>query len=292
MTKISVICVNWNVAELFEACIKSILSTKYPNLELILIDNDSDRKPKVPNDPRITFIQNKSNIGFPAAVNQGLKLFVGDYVLLLNPDTILPKDFFVKAIEFLKTDPKIGVMGPKFVDPDGTAQGSVFPEPSIVNTLREYWFGHKSLTEKYIPKNQEPSVVNAVSGACMFMPRPVVEKIGLFTDKIFMFFEDLDYCRRIRKNGYKVVFNPDISIVHEHGQSTKQTSMDKYRNFLEILTYPFRKLLKIPNTLPSSQKYRTEAGIWYNGWLKQLIMAFIIWSSERINKIYDRFTQR
>ncbi|MEK7504084.1 MAG: glycosyltransferase family 2 protein [Patescibacteria group bacterium] len=277
MQKISVIVINWNVSDSFERCIKSILETKYPDLELILIDNDSHKKPKIPQDPRVTYIQNKSNIGFPAAVNQGLKLFVGDYVLLLNPDTKLPKDFFETAIKFIECHPQAGVMGPKF-----ESEGSVFPEPSIVNTISEYWFGHKGLTEKYTP--DKVSSVNAVSGACMFMPRKVVEKVGLFTDQVFMYYEDLDYCRRLRKLGYKVMFNPEIQIFHEHGQSAKQTSQDKYRNFLEILAYPFRKILKFPNTLLSTQRYRTEAGIWYNGWLKQLIMAFIIWSSERVNK--------
>lgn len=286
MSKVSVICINWNVADLFEKCIKSVLDTKYPDLELILIDNNSQKHPKVPQDPKVTYVQNKSNIGFPAAVNQGLKLFVGDYVLILNPDTQLPKDFFVKAIDCLESDPKIGVMGPRFVDPDGAPQGSVFPEPSIINTIREYWLGHKGLTEKYVPKSTV--AVNAVSGACMFMPRLVVEKVGLFTNKVFMYYEDLDYCRRIRKFGYKVIFNSNIEIIHAHGQSAKQTSTDKYRNFLEILAYPFRKSLKLPNTLSSTQRYRTEAGIWYNGWLKQLIMAFIIWSSERVGKILNK----
>lgn len=286
MPKVSIICINWNVADLFEKCVRSVLDTKYPDLELIFIDNNSDKKPKIPQDPRITFIQNRSNIGFPAAVNQGLKLFVGDYVLLLNPDTQLPKDFFVKAIDLLSNDPKIGVMGPKFVDPDGTSQGSVFPEPSVINTIKEYWFGQKGLTEKYVP--QTTTVVNAVSGACMFIPRKVVEKVGLFTDKIFMYYEDLDYCRRIRNLGYKVIFNSNIEITHVHGQSAKQTSQDKYRNFLEIVAYPFRKSLKLPNTLSSTQRYRTEAGIWYNGWLKQLIMAFIIWSSERTSKMLSK----
>lgn len=256
MTKISVICVNWNVAELFEACIKSILSTKYPNLELILIDNDSDRKPKVPNDPRITFIQNKSNIGFPAAVNQGLKLFVGDYVLLLNPDTKIPKDFFDKAIEFINSDPKIGVVGPKFINLDGTFQGSVYREPSIIRAIGEYWLNKKGLNEKYTPKTDTPVKVDVVMGACMFMPRAVVEKIGLFTNKVFIFYEDFDYCRRIRKAGYKVMFNPNIVIEHRHGQSTKQN--------------------------PLSNELLAKASWWYNGALKHNILWFIIWTSQKI----------
>lgn len=263
MPKVSVICINWNVADLFEKCVRSVLDTKYPDLELILIDNNSDKKPKIPQDPRITFIQNRSNIGFPAAVNQGLKLFVGDYVLLLNPDTQLPKDFFVKAIDLLSNDPKIGVMGPKFVDPDGTSQGSVYHEPSIVRTMKEYWFGNKGLTEKYTPQTDTPVEVDVVMGACMFMPRKVVEKVGLFTDKVFIFYEDFDYCRRIRNLGFKVVFNPTLVIKHAHGQSTKQN--------------------------PLANKLLMAASKWYNGTIKHSILWFIIWTSQKFGKIYDRF---
>ena len=259
MAKVSVICVNWNVSELFDKCIKSIFDTKYPDLELILIDNNSRKSPKIPQDPKVTYIQNISNIGFPAAVNQGLKLFSGDYVLLLNPDTRIPNDFIDKAIEFMKFNKKTGIMGPKFVDPDGTPQGSVFPEPSVINTIREYWLGRKGLTEKYTPSDHEPITVNAVSGACMFMPKAVVKMVGLFTDKVFMYYEDLDYCRRIRRAGLKVIFNPNIEIVHEHGQSSKQNIL--------------------------ANKYLMDASRWYNGRLKHYILWFIIWTSQKIKQL-------
>ena len=204
MEKISVIIVNWNVTDSLERCIKSVMDTKYPNLELIVIDNNSDIKPK-----NIT-VQNDKNIGFPAAVNQGLKKSTGDYLLVLNPDTRIPKDFFAKALEFAKSHPDMGVMGPKFTDPDGTSQGSVFPEPSIFK-----------ISQKYTPSSV--SIVNAISGACMLLPRSTVVKIGNFTEHVFMYCEYLDYCRRVRKAGLKVYFNSDITIIHEHGKSSSQT---------------------------------------------------------------------
>ncbi|MBI5358750.1 glycosyltransferase family 2 protein [Candidatus Amesbacteria bacterium] len=274
MEKISVICVNWNVGESFTRCIKSVLDTKYPNLELILIDNNSHKPPKIPQDPKVTYIQNSSNIGLPRAWNQGLKKATGEYLLVLNPDTRLPKDFFEVELALLKSDPKIGVVGPKFVDTDGTLQGSVFPEPSILNTLL-----HKN---KYTPDSKIPVEVNSVSGACLFFSRKTLDVIGPFTEEVFMFFEDMDFCRRLRLVGLKNIFDPRVAIIHGHGQSTKQTSPDKYRNLWEIIIYPIRKLLNKPNTLPSAQRYRTEAGIWYNGWLKQLIIALILWTSEKL----------
>lgn len=259
MEKISVIIINWNVGESFARCIKSVLDTKYPNLELILIDNNSNKPPKIPKDPRVTYIQNESNLGFPAAVNQGLKLFVGDYVLLLNPDTRIQNDFFTKAIESIQFNKKIGIMGPKFVDPDGTTQGSVYREPSIIRTIQEYWFGKTNLTEKYTLNTNNLTEVDVVIGACMFMSKKIVKKVGLFTDKVFIFYEDFDYCRRIRKAGYKVIFNPNITIIHEHGQSTKQN--------------------------PLANELLMKASLWYNGMLKHYILWFVIWTSQKVNKI-------
>lgn len=276
MEKISVIIVNWNVGESFALCIKSVLETKYPNLELILIDNDSDIRPKIVKDPRITFIQNVTNIGLPKAWNQGLKKCTGEYILVLNPDTRLPKDFFVTELALLKSDHTIGVVGPKFVDTDGTPQGSVFPEPSIVNTILN--------NNKYTPDTAVPVEVNSVSGACLFLNRKTLNTIGPFTEEVFMYFEDMDFCRRLRQVGLKIIFDPRVTIIHGHGQSTKQTSPDKYRNLIEILIYPIRKLLNKPNTLPSAQRYRTEAGIWYNGWWKQLMIALILWIFQKFQK--------
>lgn len=137
MQKVSVIIVNWNVTNSLARCLKSVQDTQYTDLEVIVIDNNSDVKPK-----NVT-IQNNQNLGFPKAVNQGIARSTGDLVVLLNPDTQVPKEFFIKAIEFFKNHPEAGVMGPRFLNPDGSAQGSVFPEPSVVNTFREFWLGQK-----------------------------------------------------------------------------------------------------------------------------------------------------
>ncbi len=259
MEKISVIIVNWNVAESFSRCIKSVLDTNYSNLELILIDNNSDKRPKIPQDPKVTYIQNKSNIGLPKAWNQGIEIITGDYVLILNPDTRLPTDFFEKGLSLLKSDSKIGIIGPKFTDPDGTPQGSVSHEISVLNAIREFWLGQKGSFEKYIPIENLPLEVDTVSGACMFIPRSVIQKIGLFTEKVFMYYEEKDYCRRVRKAGLKVVFDPNVIIIHEHGQSAMQN--------------------------PEVNKYIIQASKWYNGLVKYYILWFIMWTSQKFRKI-------
>ena len=267
---ISVIVVNWNVADSLARCLASIRATKYPNLEIIVIDNASEIRPK------FVSIQNATNIGLPRAWNQGLEQASGDYILVLNPDTRLPKDFFTKAISYLESHPDVGILSPKFLDPDGTPQGSVFPEPSVISAIREYWLGQKGAFEKYVPQTTVPISVNSTTGACLFFSRQTLKKVGPFTEKVFMYFEDHDFCRRVRQAGLKIVFHPDIQIIHEHGQSSRQTQAVHYRYLIETAIYPLRKLLNLPNTSPSSIRYLNESAIWYNGWLKQLIIALIL----------------
>jgi len=245
---ISVTIVSWNVAQSLKRCLESVFAAKYPDLEVFVIDNAStDDSVKIAKSfPKAKIVTNFSNIGFPKAINIGLRQSRGDYILLLNPDTRIPKDFFAKALDFAASHPDMGVMGPKFIDPDGTPQGSVFPEPSIFKA-----------TPKYTPEST--LVVNSVSGACMFFPRAILTKIGYFTEKVFMYYEDLDYCRRIRFAGLKVYFNQDITIVHEHGQSSKKS--------------------------PLAQKYLWQSSIWYNGPLKHYLMWFISHSGQKFQKL-------
>ncbi len=287
--KISVVIVSWNVAGSLKRCLESVRSAKYPELELIVIDNastdESVLRIKSFKTLNIKLIKNENNIGFPKAVNQGLKQSTGDFVLLLNPDTRLPGDFFMDCLDFFTDHPTAGIMGPKLVNTDGSPQGSVFHESTVSAVIWEFWLGQSGLTGKYVPDENKPVVVDAVSGACMFFPRKTLDLVGLFTEKVFMYFEDLDYCRRIRQANLRVYFNPQISVIHEHGMSSAQTSREKYRNFIESLIYPFRKLFNYPNQIQSFQRYQTEAGIWYHGWMKHTLMAGIIWSGQKLRRV-------
>lgn len=243
--KISVIIVSWNVAGSLKRCLESVFVTQYLNLEVIVIDNaSSDNSVKVAKSfSKAKVIVNTQNSGFPKAVNVGLRQSGGDYILILNPDTRIPKDFFIKALDFAASRPDMGVMGPKFTDLDSSPQGSIFKESTIFKNYPKY-----SL--------DTVSEVDAVSGACMFLPKRTIAQIGKFTEEVFMYYEDLDYCRRIRNAGLKVYYNPDISIVHEHGQSSRQS--------------------------PNAQKYLWQSSLWYHGPIKHYLMWFISWSGQKL----------
>ncbi|KKT58464.1 MAG: Glycosyl transferase family 2 [Candidatus Amesbacteria bacterium GW2011_GWB1_47_19] len=291
---ISVIIVSWNVRESVSRCLDSVFAAAYPRLEVIVVDNAStDGSVQMIKDKfkNVKLISNTENSGFPKAVNRGIFAAVGDYYLVLNPDTRIPRHFFDFVLEYARTNPDLGVLGPRFKNPDGSLQGSVFPEPSVSDTIREYWFGQQGLTAKFTPDSDSPVTVNAVSGGCMFIPKSTFTRIGTFTESVFMYYEDLDYCRRIRNSGLQVIFHPGISIIHEHGMSSGKSSQGKYRNFIESIIYPFRKLLKLPNRIQSFQRYQTESGVWYNGWLKHTLIAGIIWTSRKWPAIFHRKVQ-
>jgi GT2 family glycosyltransferase len=257
--KISVVIVTWNAQEIIEGCLKSIFATQYPNLEVIIVDNGSQDKTisLVKKFMSIRVIRNSSNVGFPKGVNIGLNQVTGYFILLLNADACLPPDFFQKGLSFFSNYPDAALMGPKLVDPNGASQGSVFPEPSIVDTIKEFWLGQKGLASKYTPTGDSPVSVNAISGACMFFSRHTLDLIGKLTEAVFMFYEDLDFCRRIRRSGWRVYFNPQIQVMHEHGHSTKKVS-----------------------TL--AQKYLRESSLWYNGPLKHYLMWFISYTGQKL----------
>lgn len=268
----SVIIVNWNVADSLKACLDSILATKFTDLEIIVVDNassDQSISQLKSHFPKITLIANATNRGFPAAVNQGLQITKGDYLVILNPDTQVPKDFFAKCLDFFSLYPTAALMGPKFLD-----EGSVYNEPNIQNTIKTYWL--RQLLPKYTPDTPTPINVNAISGACMVMPRKTLSQVGPFTEEVFMYFEDLDYCRRLRKLKLPIFFNPHLQILHSHGQSARQTPQNVYKYFWETLIYPVRQFFGLKNHLPTTARYFNESAIWYSGWPKQLLITLII----------------
>ncbi len=262
---ISVIIVSWNVADSLSRCLSSVLATKYEKLEIIVIDNHSSDKSvstvSAFRDSRITLIKNFKNLGFPKAVNQGLEAAAGDFFLLLNPDARIPKDFFQEVLQFLRAHPKTLLVGPKLADPDGTPQGSVFPEPSLTRAIGEFWFGKSGLTAKFTPSGQSPVLVNAVSGACMFFPRKTLNLVGRLTESVFMYYEDLDFCRRIRQKGGEIYFLPEVVVIHEHGQSSAQIS-------------------------GRASNYLVSSSLWYNGAIKHYLLWFISWTGQKFRALF------
>lgn len=247
MPDLSVIIVNYNVKNLLENCINSILSaSKNYKIEIIVVDNNSfDGSPayiksRFSGSDNIRVIENNVNLGFAKANNQGVSAASGKYILILNPDTILQEDTINKCINFFESTNDIGILTCKLVLPNGKldlACRRSFPSSSVafyrIIGLSKLFpknkiFGKYNLT--YLDENSTYEV-DAVCGAFMLMKKDLFCKVGGFDEEYFMYGEDLDLCYRIKKEKLKVYYFSGTGIIHYKGESTKKSSISYVNNF-------------------------------------------------------------
>ena len=241
---VSIIIVSYNVKDYLYNCLQSILNSDYSgDLDLILVDNGSyDGSVSIvrKNFPSVRVIENDSNLGFAKGVNIGLRESHGDYILLLNPDTVIEEKTLSVLTAYMEEHPIVGICGPKILNADGSLQLACkrsFPTPwvalpKLVGLSKLFpggtWTGRYNLT--YLDSDERHSV-EAISGSFMFMSNRVLEKVGQLDERFFMFGEDLDYCYRIKKRGYDIVYNPISSIIHYKGESAKTAPYDMIHIF-------------------------------------------------------------
>ena len=226
--KFSVLIVNYASWPLTLRCIQSLDGTGYGNFETIVVDNDSAKPPKLSS--KVRLIRNKENVGFARAHNRGISASTGDIVVLINPDTIVGRDFFASLERHFEENPKVGVAGPKILDSEGELQLSARRE---ISTLSGF-LGRTSLLTRLFPKSSlvksqfpavtdqsHPTSVDWVSGACMAIRRETLRNIGPLDERFFMYFEDADLCRRARAAGWLVYYLPHVEIIHQTGASSR-----------------------------------------------------------------------
>lgn len=240
---LSIIIVNWNTKDFLLDCLESLF--RHPpsrEFEVIIIDNASTDGSVLlvqQKFPQVKLILNQSNKGFATANNQGLKIMKGNFALLLNPDTIVIEESIDKMIKFMETNERIGILGCKIKNPDGSLQASAFPHPTMFNELISglrsnlHYLGKfiSYLSNRSTSWGDRPTPVGWVSGACLMIRKKTIEEIGYMDEKIFLFGEDLDWCLRARKGGWEVFYLPQPFILHFGGQSTKKNLTGKIYSF-------------------------------------------------------------
>jgi GT2 family glycosyltransferase len=252
--KLSVIIVNYNVKYFLEQCLKAVQKAMQGiDGEVWVVDNNSvDGSVEMVSQkfPDIHLIANSKNTGFSVANNQAIKLAKGEYVLMLNPDTVVEEDSFSKCISFMDAHPEAGALGVRMVDGSGnflpeSKRGLPTPEVALykmfgLNKLfpKSRKFGRYHLG--FLPEN-EVNEVEVLAGAYMFMRRTALEKVGLLDEAFFMYGEDIDLSYRIIKGGYKNYYFPQTSIIHYKGESTKKGSANYVRIFYQAMVIFARK---------------------------------------------------
>jgi len=267
---LSIIIVTWNTAKITQKCVQTI-NKFLDNPEIIIVDNGSeDNTVKLlSSEKNIKIIENHANLGFAKANNIGLKYATGEYILFMNSDIELIDDSINDLFKYFQDKDNIGIIGPKFLNPDLTPQASVFPKQSALNAFKEFWLNQPNSYSKYIPNTKEPIKVWSISGGCILTRKSFFESIGSWNEKYFFYFEDMDLCRKINKISKDVVYFPKCQIIHRHGASGAK---------LADSSNQWRRLI------PGSKKY--------HGLFQHYLINSILWSGQKIKKIYSLFTTK
>ena len=252
--KLTIIIVNFNVKYFLEQSLRSVYRSNFKQLfEVIVVDNASEDGSiaMLKKDfPQVNLIENRENVGFSKANNQGIQIATGEFVLLLNPDTILSEETLSLCVDKMESDPQIGGLGVRMIDGGGTflpESKRGLPSPRVAffkafglsklfpgsRYFNYYHLGH-------IPET-ESSEVDVLSGAFMMMRKALLNEIGGLDETFFMYGEDIDLSYRIQKSGYKNWYEATTSIVHFKGESTKKGSLNYVKVFYKAMIIFARK---------------------------------------------------
>lgn len=263
---VSIIIVTWNTAQTTKKCIDTI-NKHLPHsfFELIVVDNGStdDTQSILSAIPNVKYYNTLSNLGFSKGCNYGALKATSDMLFFLNSDMEMTDNHLIDMVSFYLKTPKCGVIGPKFLNPDLTVQGSVFPDQSPINAFKEFYLLQKTFS-KYYPHTNHPCTVWAVSGGAILISTSLFNKIGRWNEKYFMYFEDLQLCKDVRNNGYDIYYYPNFSLIHHHGASGKHLANSANQ---------WHRLI------PSS--------ILYHGKFRHNLINIIIWSGQKISKLFS-----
>ena len=246
---ISFIIVNWNTSTLLLDCLRSIEGTITGlTYEIFVVDNGSVdgsvHAVKEQFGARVILIENCENRGFAKANNQALNRARGNYIVLLNTDTILQEGSIRTLTDFLQKNSSAAVVGPRMIDRDGTLQNCYDNFPSLATELLNKSLLRALLPGKYAGKSPSasgPFEVDSLIGACMALRRDAIQQVGPLDEDYFFFLEETDWCFRLRAAGWKIYHHPGAEIIHIQGQSKKRMPADARIEYYRSLYHFFRK---------------------------------------------------
>ena len=252
--KLSVIIVNYNVRYFLEQCLYAVIKASGKiETEIFVVDNHSVDgscamvKEKFPN---VTLIDNQQNVGFAKANNQAIRISKGEYVLLLNPDTVVEEDTFTQVIGFMDSHPDAGGLGVKMIDGKGNflpESKRGLPTPSVafykIFGLSKLFPSSKTFNKYHLGflNKDEIHEIEVLSGAFMLLRKEALNKTGLLDEEFFMYGEDIDLSYRLMLAGYKNYYYPKTTIIHYKGESTKKGSINYVRMFYNAMAIFARK---------------------------------------------------
>ncbi len=251
---VTVIIVNWNTKDYLRACLRSLPEgADGLSMQVVVVDNasgDGSVEMVRREFPRVEVIASEENLGFARGNNLALSRARGRYVFLLNPDAELTPGALTTMVRYMEEHPEVGVVGPRLNLPRGGIQGGAAgydPSPSTVFNYSTFLYSifPGKLKGLWLPKSMYrrdgPVEVDWVSGAAMLVRREVVEQVGPMDDSLFMYAEDVEWCRRIRQSGWRVTVLPSVGVLHHVGRSSVQREADFYRQYVESWDHYYRE---------------------------------------------------
>lgn len=255
--RVSIVIVNWKTPRLLAGCLDSIYEdpAAASDFEVWVVDNASgDESVALIREhyPQVRLIANEKNIGFSAACNQVIPLTSGNYVLLLNPDTVVVDRAVSRLADYMEGNPACGAAGPKVLNRDGSLQLACrrsFPDPAAaffrLTYLSRLFPNHPMFARYNMTFADEDSLleVDALSGSCMMVRRDAINRVGLLDEDIFMFGEDIDWCWRVKQAGWSVFYVPTAQVYHYHGASSRLRPVGATINLHKGMEVFYRKHL-------------------------------------------------
>jgi GT2 family glycosyltransferase len=275
---ISIAIVNWNTRDLLLDALNSIYNDDAaPELEVFVVDNnssDGSADSVADRYPQAILTRNAINIGYAAGNNQAIKQAKAPYILLLNPDVVVPNGTFAQVAAFMEAHPDAGAIGIRQVHPDGRIQSSVrgfptplammweligfaklFPQSRLFGAYRMTWFAYDSVAE-----------VDQPMGTFLLIRRSALDAVGLLDEQFPIFFNEVDWCLRCKRAGWKIYFDPDAEIVHYGGSSTVQVGAAMaWESRRGLLTF-YNKHYRMPWLWPL--RAAIAAASWPHAWMQ------------------------
>ena len=245
---LSIVIISWNVRELLRLCLDSIQESLRGEkgegllVETIIFDNGSTdgSADMVREDfPRVHLMESEVNLGFTKGNNLAIGQSEGRYILLLNPDTEVVGDALGTMVTYMEAHPRVGALGPQLLNPDGTTQSSRRRFPTLAtafleSTVLEPWFQGSRILKRYYLLDRPDDEIQPVDwavGAALLIRREALHQVGPLDEEFFMYSEELDWCYRLKAQGWEVVYLPTAQVVHQEGRSSEQVLPARHIHF-------------------------------------------------------------
>ncbi len=278
--ELSIITVSYNASEFIEEYLLSLQKHLPKQTEVIIVDNNSqdDTVQKIRKYSFVQLIENPVNSGFSRGCNMGAAKARGEYLLFLNHDIKINEGAVEEMIGYFKTHPEVGLVGPQLVEPSGMTQQSVTHFPTLMGAVQEYILGQKNKYTQYSLSGKGAVEVDAVYGAAMLLLRDSFHRLGGFDERYFLFYEDIDLCKRIHQLGKKVIYLPSARFGHVVGGSMKGERKMPFG--VRTLSWFW------PIKASGSRYFMIKSAQIYHGFLVATLIRILMYLSSRLQNLY------